>query len=210
MNAIYKLPEYLAKTGYKNPNSVTDGSFQFAYNTARHLVFLGTWESARLQHFNHHMGAYHQGRPSWMVPDFYPVQELLVKGARTDVDSVPIVNVGGGSGHDLEEFQRKHPNAPGRLVPQDLPAVIEQIREIHERIKPMAHDFYTEQPIKGKQLTSLLCLLFSRFLIILQVLALITCTPYSTTGRMMHVTRSRRRLLRPCKLATASYWFMKM
>ncbi|KAJ9661615.1 hypothetical protein H2201_006471 [Coniosporium apollinis] len=81
------------------------------------------------------MGGYRLGQPSWIDPDFYPVQDLLVKG--------------GNLGHDLEEFRRKHPATPGRLVLQDLRVVIGQIKELDEKIEPMAHDFFTEQPIKG-------------------------------------------------------------
>lgn len=94
------------------------------------------------------MGGYHQGRPSWMDPGFYPVKESLIEGF--DSNSAMIVDIGGSIGHDLEELHRKHPNIPGRFILQDLPVVIGQIEKIDERIEPMAYDFYTEQPVKGK------------------------------------------------------------
>ncbi|KAK1590435.1 S-adenosyl-L-methionine-dependent methyltransferase [Colletotrichum navitas] len=52
-------------------------------------------------------------------------------------------------GPDPDEFCRKHPNAPGRHIPQDLPPVLVQVQNIDPKIEPMAYDFHTEQPIKG-------------------------------------------------------------
>lgn len=101
--------------------------------------------------FNNHMSAYHQGRPSWMDVGFYPVP-TLIEGADHGEDDVLLVDVGGSVGHDLSEFRRKWPDAPGKLVLQDLPAVIEQAKttDLHPSIVPMAHDFFQEQPIKGE------------------------------------------------------------
>lgn len=84
-----------------------------------------------------------------MDEHFFPVQERLVKDASHGPDAVFITDIGGSIGHDLAEFAKKHPNAPGRLVLQDLPAVLGQIQSLDERIERMSYDFYTEQPIKG-------------------------------------------------------------
>ena len=99
--------------------------------------------------FNHHMGGYSQGRPSWMDEGFFHVRERLIEGAKPDGDTVLLVDIGGSIGHDLAEFKTKHPNASGRLVLQDLPAVLGQIASLDEGIERMAYDFHTEQPVKG-------------------------------------------------------------
>jgi len=149
--SFVKLPEYLAKTGYRNPQSPIDGPFQYGNQTPLHFF---EWLQARpkiFEAFGNHMAGYRQGRPSWMDPDFYPVEDLLGKGFRTeDKDAVMLVDVGGGLGHDIEEFQRKHPRLPGRLVLQDLPSVIkEATQKLHSAIEPMDHDFFTPEPIKA-------------------------------------------------------------
>ena len=95
------------------------------------------------------MGGYSQGRPSWMNADFFPVRERLVKGAKSKDDAVFIVDIGGSIGHDLADFAKKHPDAPGRLVLQDLPVVLGQIESLGDKIERMAYDFYTEQPLLG-------------------------------------------------------------
>jgi hypothetical protein len=84
-----------------------------------------------------------------MDADFFPVQEQLVRGAKSEEDAVFMADIGGSIGHDMAEFAKKHSNAPGRLVLQDLPAVLGQIDNLDERIERMVYDFYTEQPLKG-------------------------------------------------------------
>ena len=84
-----------------------------------------------------------------MDPEFYTVGERLGQGLREDEDAVLIVNVGGGLGHDLEEFRAKHASLAGRLVLQNRPEVIEQITSINPGLVPMAHDFFTPQPVMG-------------------------------------------------------------
>lgn len=149
MKSIYNLPEYFRSTGYQNPNDPTDGPFQFSHRTSKHWF---SWASEHLeisQQFNNHMSAYHQGRPSWMDYDFYPVEESLLKGVKPDPDAVLLVDVGGGLGHDLQEFQQKFPRPPGRLILQDKADVISQIFTNMAGIAVMEHDFFKEQPIKG-------------------------------------------------------------
>ena len=86
-----------------------------------------------------------------MDPDFYPVFERLQQDQRGDQD-VLLVDIGGGMGHDLEEFRTKHPNIPGRLVLQERPEVIAQITQNNPKIEIKAYDFFTPQPIKGGSL----------------------------------------------------------
>lgn len=138
------------KTGWKTPNSISDGSYQLAYNTELNFFqYLQANNPLGFQ-FNHHMGGYHQGRPSWMDAGFFPVKERLVEGFDNSEGSAMIVDVGGSYGHDLEEFCAKHPDVPGRLILQDLPIVIDQVKKLDARIEPMSYDFLTEQPVNGK------------------------------------------------------------
>lgn len=102
------------------------------------------------------MSAYNSGRPKWVDPSFYPVQEQLIDGFITDSededDEVMLVDVGGSLGQDIELFVNQFPNSPGRLILQDLPDVIAQARRLGSStsIELMEHDFFTEQPIKSK------------------------------------------------------------
>jgi hypothetical protein len=150
MKSIYRLPEYFQKNGYTNPTDPNKGPFQFAYNTSKHWFAWASQNPSVAKQFNNHMSAYHQGRPSWMDKDFFPVHAGLIKGARQSPGAVLLVDVGGGLGHDLAEFAKKHPAAPGRLVLQDKRDVITQIKDDLGDIESMAHNFFTKQPIQGR------------------------------------------------------------
>lgn len=41
-----------------------------------------------------------------------------------------LIDVGGGIGHDVDEFGKKHPGLSGRLIVQDLPGTIQQASKI--------------------------------------------------------------------------------
>ncbi len=84
-----------------------------------------------------------------MDPGFFPVKERIEQGMTRNKNDVAIVDVGGGMGHDLVELRKKQPDIPGRFILQDLPQVIEQIPQPIQGIEATAHDFYTEQPVKG-------------------------------------------------------------
>ncbi|KXX73761.1 Demethylsterigmatocystin 6-O-methyltransferase [Madurella mycetomatis] len=149
LSAVASLPSWLAERQWQTPNDIFNGPYQAAFNTSLNFF---EWLQAHPPYgmqFNRHMGGYRQGRPSWMDADFYPVQERLIADLETAADAVLLVDIGGGIGHDLDEFRRKHPHAPGRLILQDLPIVIEQAGTLHEKIEPMGYDFHTEQPVVG-------------------------------------------------------------
>ena len=149
--AIYALPEHLAKIQYINPENPTNSAFTLGHNTKEHFFEWATNRPERLSQFQNHMAGYRGGRSSWMDYHFYPVEERLVKGARTDEDAVFLVDMGGGKGHDLEELHRKHPNLPGKLVLQDQPSVIEeaQAKGLDKKIVTIGHDFFTPQTLVG-------------------------------------------------------------
>lgn len=148
--ASHAIPEFFRTRGYNNPTNGKDCPFQIGFNTK--LTFfehLGANPKIGSE-FNNHMSAYHQGRPSWMDPGFFPVKERLFDGAQTETDAPFIVDVGGSIGHDLMEFKKKWPSYPGQLILQDLPEVVKETRKhADSAIMPMEHDFFNEQPIKG-------------------------------------------------------------
>ncbi|KAI9822705.1 MAG: hypothetical protein M1827_000424 [Pycnora praestabilis] len=146
--SLAKLPAYLAKTEYHNPTDDTDGPFQYAHNTNLKLFPWFGEHPAMLESFVNWMTGYHVGRPGWMDPDFYPVEERLVHGLKTNEDAVILVDVGGGLGQDLLELKAKHPNLPGRLILQDQEHTIKKTQNT-DSIETTVHDFFKPQPIKG-------------------------------------------------------------
>ncbi|KAK2794397.1 hypothetical protein FQN51_000839 [Onygenales sp. PD_10] len=148
--ATNALPEFLKSIDYKLPQDPRNCAFNVGYKTnLSFFEYLGANPKTGTE-FNHHMGAYRQGRPSWMDHGFFPVEKQLIQGADTGDDAAFLVDVGGSLGHDLMEFHSKWSNAPGKLILQDLPHVVEEAKQKADKyIETMVHDFFTEQPVKG-------------------------------------------------------------
>ncbi|KAJ4160377.1 hypothetical protein NW754_003502 [Fusarium falciforme] len=149
INALGKFHEYANNNGWKDPTDISNSPLQHGYSTEKTFFEHLHTNPPYGQMFHLHMGGYRQGRPSWMDADFFPVQEKLLNGFDQSEDATLLVDIGGSFGHDIGEFRRKFPDAPGRLVLQDLPVVIDQITKLDEKIERTKYDFFTEQPIKG-------------------------------------------------------------
>lgn len=81
-----------------------------------------------------------------------------------DSDRTIFVDVGGGQGHVIAQILDAHPglkNSASRFVLQDKPAVIKKAAEnenFPQGVVQMPHDFFTEQPVKGKTPIRAACL----------------------------------------------------
>ncbi|KAL8860048.1 MAG: hypothetical protein Q9178_003597 [Gyalolechia marmorata] len=143
-----KLPSSLAKRDYRCPTA-TQGPLQDAYNTN-----VSGWEfildarfSDSLQDCNKFMKGRRDGSVSWL--DFYPFAEVILAKEDADAETVLVVDVGGGLGHGLVEIKNKFPGSKGRLILQDHPKTIDQAGNGVGVFEPMAHDFFTPQPVQG-------------------------------------------------------------
>jgi hypothetical protein len=146
------LPAFLAKTRYKSPSNPADGPVQFGHQTDLPLFGLLQSKPKLGQAFNSFMSGHGTDSPGWT--EYYPVaQRLGVQGKRPNVEDegVLLVDVGGGLGHVLATFHKRHPHMPGRLILQDQESVISQIppSSLPSKITPTVHDFFTAQPVKG-------------------------------------------------------------
>ncbi|KAF4990452.1 hypothetical protein FDECE_14393 [Fusarium decemcellulare] len=140
------LPEFLAKTNYQVPKDASDGPVQYGLRTDKPFFSI-LQDNARLgKAFNGFMTGYAKARPRWV--DFYPFEERL--GAAAAEHSGPfLVDVGGGLGHELAPLCSGNTAPPGKLVLQDLPAVIDEAKasgNLPKAIEAVAHDFFKPQP----------------------------------------------------------------
>lgn len=82
-------------------------------------------------------------------PKFFDTTSL-VNGSDLSNGRVLCVDIGGHHGTDLARLLDKHPDIPdGSLVLQDLPEVLAGATSMSEKIKPMPHDMFQPQPVKG-------------------------------------------------------------
>lgn len=136
-----ELPAYLAATDYQTPNDLKNGPFKSAMgaeafpwlqaNPASHAVFLDALEASTPLRGT--------------LVDHFPTEKML---ERMHPDRPLLVDIGGGAGHDLDAFQKKHALPRGTLVLQDRPEVIKQADNIDPAIEKMAYDFFTPQPVR--------------------------------------------------------------
>lgn len=144
-----RMPEYFRSRGYKSPTDGSDGPFQFAQETSLPYFDYLHADPVRSDRFNICMNGNKGLRRHWV--DWYPVQNELLNRSREG--EVLLVDMGGGNGKHLEVFLRKFPGeTKGRLILQDLPGTIKALAGLDEGIRPMVHDIFEAQPVKGRHL----------------------------------------------------------
>ncbi|KAL8708122.1 MAG: hypothetical protein Q9220_006976 [cf. Caloplaca sp. 1 TL-2023] len=132
---------------YQNPIKSTTSAF--AYATGSEFWAQLKNESSHAETFNSFMATRRQGRPNWY--DTYPIEKEPTASSTSNVQSIDVflVDIGGNLGHDLINLKAKIPHIRGRLILQDLPAVITHASFARESgIEAMAHNFFEPQPIK--------------------------------------------------------------
>ncbi|KAI1179302.1 S-adenosyl-L-methionine-dependent methyltransferase [Nemania sp. FL0916] len=138
-----ELPEFLKKTGYKNPTDPLHTVFQDAFKTDLHQFSWLGQHPENLAYFNDFMAFRRQPELTWLT--VYPVQEQV---RDWDPERPVYVNMGGGIGHQCAQFLAKYPDVSGRVILQDLPHSIAKALPT-PRVENIAHDFFEPQPIKG-------------------------------------------------------------
>ena len=101
------------------------------------------------RYFDDYMAVRRKGLATWH--ETFPMATVLGPGAKRDEDAVLLVDVGGNWGHEIVSFHAAYPDLPGRLVLQDLPAMIEKVAVENppKGVELMQYDFLTPQPVKG-------------------------------------------------------------
>jgi O-methyltransferase domain len=145
MVQLYRLPEFFEKRGCNCPEDAYDSPFQYAMDTKLHLF---DWLAANPVHqhaFNVTMSLRSQQGAEAKWFETFPVEPLLKQSPESGVF---LVDIGGSIGHHLIEFKESYPNAPGKLIVQDIAPVIDSIVRLPEGIESMVYDFFEPQPVK--------------------------------------------------------------
>jgi hypothetical protein len=142
------MKSYFEQRNWQCPDSGLDAPFQHTYNCKGSHYFEYFQQNPEMgRRFASMMDSWSKGRPRWFSKDYYPVEDRLISGA--DKNAPFLVDVGGGSGHDVEGLRQAFEGQlPGVLVLQDRPEIVE-LAELGPGAETMAHDFMTEQPVKG-------------------------------------------------------------
>ncbi|OAP63286.1 hypothetical protein AYL99_02513 [Fonsecaea erecta] len=140
---IGKMPAYLAKLGYKNPEEPDNTLSHYATGTD-FFAYLRN-DPARLARFNSAM----KGAATLVAS---PVPSSLLEPGAADGNGVVMVDVGGGHGQVTQKVMEENPHLKGRFVVQDLGAIIEEARARNPEYEVMEYDFFTPQPIRGARI----------------------------------------------------------
>lgn len=144
-NVLHALPQYLASMGYKNPSGGDLLCFQFAMQTSLPIFQWLVKRPDDQKDFGQLMKMYAGMQTPWV--DIFPTESLL---ENDDGKSPLLVDLGGGLGHDVAHFFRKHPSVAGpRLILQDQAGVVAQTLLKPEEGRAMAQDIFQPQTVKG-------------------------------------------------------------
>ena len=77
------------------------------------------------------------------------MNENIIDGFDASISDALFVDITGGRGHEVSQLKAKFPDAPGRFILEDLPVVIDDIKELDTSIERIKYDFFVSQPVKG-------------------------------------------------------------
>ena len=144
------MPEYFRKNGYKCPEDATAGPLQFAFNTNLESYSFWQTQPAFARNFNTFMaGKLTSTKTGQTWNNYYPVKEGIIDHFDGTKGDTMFVDIAGGRGHEVSQLRLNFPEAPGRFVLEDLPAVISDIKELDSRVERIPYDFFAEQPVKN-------------------------------------------------------------
>ena len=138
---------FFKENGWKNPISQIDNPYTFTHRTDGKTM----WEFMaqlpdRKEAFNAAMQAQTAGL-SWIV-GIFPFEEQLSKVATND-QTVLAIDIGGGRGQAITEIRALTKTIKGRVILQDLPEVIGEIKDPLPGVELMKYNFFEPQPVKG-------------------------------------------------------------
>lgn len=147
MPTLAKIPEFLRTTSFRNPEGATTGPLQYAEKMDEVIWDWLPKNPDYLDSCNTFMEGDRGSRPSWL--EWFPVQERIIDGFKGGETDVLFVDVAGGRGHDLAAFKKKFPDAPGRLVLEDLKHVLDESVVEDVKIERQPFDLFNAQPVQG-------------------------------------------------------------
>lgn len=151
VSSAITAPRFLRESKYKAPVEPHDGFVQYANQTKLNVFDYLQSIPSLFQDFNLFMGNTMGAREYWH--EWYDIRRRLLSDFEPSIESALLVDIGGGKGHDLiafvETFGKGEEGYDRQLVLQDLPHVLDDVGDF-SGIRKMAHDFFEEQPVKGK------------------------------------------------------------
>lgn len=147
------IPEFLKKTGYRNPEDQFNSPLDLAYGLSNKGLFeylAGNQHAAKTM--NTLWEANRGSRPCWV--DWFPVKTKLLDVKPLNPDTPLLVDCSGGRGQDLIMFTRKFSSDyPGKFVLHDLPEVCADntVPLDMTRVEKKPYNFFQDKVVPGKK-----------------------------------------------------------
>ncbi|KAI1145238.1 S-adenosyl-L-methionine-dependent methyltransferase [Nemania diffusa] len=145
------FPEFLRKTNYVDPTDNTNCPWHLGHKTDKSpFEWLPMHPKLMTDYFLPWMASQRDGLPTFF--DVLDFEKELGQGA--DESTVLFIDIGGAQGHQCVTFKANYPHLKGRVILQDLPAVIETVNANRppglEGVETQVWNaLETSQPIKG-------------------------------------------------------------
>lgn len=140
---IHALPAFLSEHGYSETTELKYAPFHKGFNTELPVFEWMTQHPEMVAQMTQYMAATNSEKPSPF--DVYPFPSEC---EHLGEDRVLFVDVGGNVGHQCVSLREKCPQLKGRVVLQDLKAVVQHAKVLSS-IEVMEHDFFDPQPVQG-------------------------------------------------------------
>lgn len=145
---LREIPDFLKSTDYQNPVDPKNTVIQKAFKQDSLTLFeIMSDKPAAAQGLGVLLNTWADGHE--FLQQMYPAQERLVDSFDAKISPVFFVDVGGATGQKAIALKNSLAYVPGKIVVQDLPVYVKQAPNV-DGVEFMVHDFYTEQPIKGR------------------------------------------------------------
>ncbi|KAK4498757.1 hypothetical protein PRZ48_009267 [Zasmidium cellare] len=145
---LLSLPGFLAESGYRTPVDPSKSLFAKVHGMSIFEKLEQDPQRAALMF--EFMAEHRKKLPTWMNGSISTKDFQLSDDDQT-AGRVMMVDVGGGAGHQCHAFRVAFPQLKGKMVVQDLAVMVDMIDKRQAsaiELEPMAHDFFTTQPIK--------------------------------------------------------------
>ncbi|KAL9051964.1 MAG: hypothetical protein Q9162_005687 [Coniocarpon cinnabarinum] len=143
-----KMPSFLEAVRSEKANGSSQlNPFEFTYGKPMFEYFRSN--SQHKEAFDNFMAGRRKSvRQPWFQT--FPIAQIYQAGTTTQTrESVFIVDIGGGSGHDLVDLKNAVPNLQGRCILQDLPETLSSIDRPLSNIEKVPLNFFEQEPVKG-------------------------------------------------------------
>jgi len=135
----------MKQTGFRSPEC--DSPFEYTFQT-KLWSYLATNPELQAGMMDY-MAGRRKGGIRWV--DIFLLTSQVNEVSKGDHNFVLFVDIGGNQGHDSRLLKERYPEVAGRLIVQDLPHTVNNIKGEIEGVEFMAYDFFTPQPVKGAQ-----------------------------------------------------------